>query len=147
MFDLADRRPAASEAPADLLQDYPAELTGESYREIERLAMWARLRGPRLYLIGGWAAWRYHQGLGSRDIDVIFTNRSILDAFLPRYYRENGYQRQPGLIEASYHKPVTTKTGKFYIELDAAPIQESIPFHEDPSVNLPYTLLETHHQV
>lgn len=144
--DLADRAVRATEPPTELVRDYQPEFTEESYREIERLALWSRARGPRLYLIGGWAAWRYHQGLGSRDIDVIFPSRSILEGFLPAYYRENGYERQPGLIEISYHKPVTTAAGTFYIELDAAPIDGSFPFHEDHALNIPYTLLQGNHQ-
>jgi hypothetical protein len=141
---LADRAPKP-EVP-ELELDYAPEVTQESYREIERLALWARARGPQFYLIGGWAAWRYHRGLGSRDIDVIFPNQSILEAFLTEYYLNNGYQRTGGILTGSYQKPVKTATGWTYIEIDAAQLDRGAPFHEDPALDLPYRLLEKHHQ-
>lgn len=132
--------------PDYLESEYAKELTEESYREIARLALWSKMRGPRFYLIGGWAAWRYHRGLGSKDIDIVFPGTSLLEPFLRDYYRRNGYERQPGLIESSYRKPVTVGSRTFYIEIDAAPIDKGPPFHEDGTLNLPYTLLLKHHK-
>lgn len=96
--------------------------------------------------MNGWAAWRYHRGLGSKDIDIIFPDATLLEPFLRDYYRHNGYERQPGLIESSYRKPIKVDSREFYIELDAAPITKGLPFHEDGSIDLPYTLLQDHHQ-
>lgn len=128
----------------DLGPDYASEVTNASYQEIQRLAFWAKARGPTFYLIGGWAAWRYHQGLGSRDIDVIFQDQSILQAFLPEYYKENGYVKTGGLFHPGFHKPVRTSAGVFYIEIDAAEIGADCGYHEDRKVTLPYRLLERH---
>jgi hypothetical protein len=130
----------------DTAPGFPEEVTTESYREIERLALWAAGRGPQFYLIGGWAAWRYHRGLGSRDIDVIFANQSILEAFLTEYYRTHGYIREGGPLNRSYHKPVRTAIGTIYSEIDAAQLDRGHPFHEDPAMDVPYRLLEKYHQ-
>lgn len=140
----------ASGSPKQTLEsatDYAIEITQESYREIQRLALWAKARGPLFYLIGGWAAWRYHRGYGSRDIDVIFPNQTILEAFLTDYYQSNGYKRTGGLITPSYHKPVSTPNGTQYIEIDAAQLDNGFPFHENTSLDLPYRLLETNNQI
>jgi hypothetical protein len=135
------------EGVPELGAEYAAEITQESYREIERLALWARARGPLFYLIGGWAAWRYHQGLGSRDIDVIFLNQLILDAFLTEYCGSNDYERTGSRFAPSYRKAVQTATGTQYIEIDAAQIDRGLPFHENQVVDLPYRLLEKHNQI
>ncbi len=136
--------PVGAAGPLDT--EYSEEITQESYREIERLAFWARAKGPVFYLIGGWAAWRYHRGLGSRDIDVIFPNQAILEAFLTEYYRTHGYVRTGGWLAPSYHKPVETAAGTRYIEIDAAQLDRGFPFHEDPGRDIPYRLLERHSQ-
>jgi hypothetical protein len=136
-------------APPDrsFLADYAPAITDESFLEIERLALWARSKGPLFYLIGGWAAWRYHRGVGSRDIDVIFPNQQILELFLTEYYSQNGYERTGGLLTPSYHKPVKTSAGVAYIEVDAAQIDRGHPFHENPKLDLPYRILEHQNQV
>lgn len=126
--------------------DYDIEVTDVSQREIQRLALWARARGPQFYLIGGWAAWSYHRGVGSRDIDLIFPDERFMEAFLNRYYRENGYVWEGSLIEGAYRKPVATSKGTFYIEIDAAPMNKGLPFHENHSIDLPYGLLRDHHR-
>ncbi len=133
--------------PPQLATEYDLEITQESYREIGRLALWAKAKGPQFFLIGGWAAWRYHRGYGSRDIDVIFPNQVILDAFLTEYYRSNGYELTGGLLAPSYRKPVETPKGIRYIEIDAAHLDGGFPFHEDTKLDLPYRLLERYHQV
>lgn len=146
MSRLAEGTPPSQPGAPLLAADYAQEITQESYREIERLALWANARGPLFYLIGGWAAWRYHQGYGSRDIDVIFPNQAILEAFLTEYYVKNGYEKAGGLLAPTYHKPVETPTGTQYIEIDAAQLDMGPPFHEDSHKDLPYRLLEKHNQ-
>ncbi len=140
-----DRGKGRWERRSELDFVYSDEATQPSLRELERLALWARGRGPKFYLIGGWAAWRYHQGLGSRDIDVIFPNQAILDAFLKEYYQQNGYQREGKFFDGAYRKRVETAGRTVYIEIDAAQIDQGPPFKEDETLNLPYTLLEDHY--
>jgi hypothetical protein len=144
---LAERIREPDAGAPQLAVDYGQEVTQESYREIERLALWAKARGPLFYLIGGWAAWRYHRGYGSRDIDVIFPNQQILDAFLNEYCRVNEYERTGGLLAPAYRKPVQTPTGTQYIEIDAAQLDKGPPFHENAEIDIPYRLLERYNQV
>lgn len=142
---MTDRLPTGQpEAPEHVAGQYAAEVTTHSYRELETLALWAKHRGPIFYLIGGWAAWRYHGGLGSRDIDVIFPDRRILDGFLQRYYKANGFENHGGLLARRYRKPVRVGDRTFHIQIDAAGIEQGRPFKEDRERNLPYTELETH---
>lgn len=139
---MSSRPSSIDDTPSDLREEYSEEVTQESYREIERLAPWARARGPRFFLIGGWAAWHYHRGLGSRDIDIVLPHQWILERFLEEYYRENGYVADGGPFARSYRKPVQVGDRTEYIEIDAAQIDQGPPFKEDQQVKLPYTLLE-----
>jgi len=85
---------------------YDEEITDFSYEELKRLSFWSRIKGPEFFLIGGWAAWHYHRGAGSRDIDIIFSDKTIMECFLPIYYRENGYTEVHGpmRIERRFEK-------------------------------------------
>ena len=120
--------------------EYSNEVTQASLREIEVLALTAKHRGPVFYVIGGWAAWNCHHGLGSRDIDVVFPRREHLEVFLEEFYRKNGYEREGGLFEASWRKSVTMKGRTSFIEIDAAAIDQGRPFHEGHELLLPYSL-------
>ncbi|MDA4131739.1 MAG: hypothetical protein OK454_01250 [Thaumarchaeota archaeon] len=144
---MGETQDSSGDPPGELRGEYSEEVTQASYREIERLALWARGRGPRFCLIGGWAAWHYHGGLGSRDIDVVFPNRQILEKFLTDYYQQHGFVREGGLVESAYRKPIRVGDHTIYIEIDAAQIDQWPPFKEDPKLILPYTMLEEHHAV
>lgn len=136
--------PGQPAAPEGLEGQYAEEVTSHSYKELENLALWAKHTGPVFYLIGGWAAWRYHRGLGSRDIDVIFPDRNILDSFLQLYYKANGYENHGGLLAKRYRKPVKVGGATFLIQIDAASLDQGPPFKEDEERNIPYTELENH---
>ncbi len=128
----------------DPAADYASEVTNLSYRELQNLALWASHRGPDLYLIGGWAAWHYHGGLGSRDIDVIFQDRNVIDRFLYEYYKENGFIAYGGLLAKRYRKPVEMNRQTVYIEIDAASFDDGQPFKEDETKHLPFALVHEH---
>lgn len=131
-------------APDEIAGQYDEEVTSHSYEELETLAIWAKHKGPVFYLIGGWAAWHYHGGLGSRDIDVIFPDTQILDTFLQLYYKANGFEDHGGLLSKRYRKPVEIGDRTFLIQIDAAGLEEGPPFKEDEGRNIPYTELEAH---
>ncbi len=139
--DLPHRQPRA---PEHIKGQYAEEVTSHSYKELQNLAMWAKHKGPMFYLIGGWAAWRYHGGLGSRDIDVIFPDRVILDNFLQLYYKANGYENHGGILSKQYRKPVEIGDQTFLIQIDAAGLDQGPPFKEDKDRNIPFTELEKH---
>ena len=125
--------------------NYSEELTQESFKELQRLAFWSSRMGPEFYLIGGWAAWYYHRGLGSRDIDVVFPDKSLLDSFLQTYYKQNGYECVAGLLNKRFRKRVMVGGRAVFVEIDAASMDEGPPLKEDSSRNLPFTALEKFH--
>lgn len=130
--------------PQEIQGHYDEEITSHSYKELETLALWAKHKGPIFYLIGGWAAWRYHRGLGSRDIDVIFPDTQILDSFLQQHYKANGFENHGGLLSKRYRKRVDLEDRTFLIQIDAAGLDHGPPFKEDPNRTIPYTELEEH---
>lgn len=101
------------------------------------------MKGPEFFLIGGWAAWHYHRGAGSRDIDIIFSDKVIMDCFLPIYYQENGYSevRGPMGIEKRFEKRIPNRDVEIIITIDATCISEGQPFKEDRKKNIPYSEL------
>ena len=136
------------EPPVGFTSEYAKEVTELSYIELVNLAVEALKMGPMFYVIGGWAAWRHHQTLGSRDIDCIFPNHGIMDTFLRVYYDRNGFVNTGGFLAKQMRKPVTITGRKepVLIEIDAACLTDGPPFKEDRSVNLPFTLLEEYHE-
>lgn len=141
-----DDLPELDAPPEGFEDEYVAEVTSHSFQELENLALEARQRGPMFYLIGGWAAWHYHQGLGSRDIDVIFPHRQILDRFLQTYYKKHDYKNVGGLLNKRYRRPVDVGDRTVRLQIDAAAIDQGPPFKEDEDRNIPYTELEDHHR-
>ena len=125
---------------------YDARITDFSYDELRRLAFWSRMRGPEFYLIGGWAAWYYHHGAGSRDIDIIFSDKAIMCQFLPIYYRENGYSEVLGPmgIERRFEKRILNPDVEIIITIDATCKSEGLPFKEDRKKNIPYSELDNY---
>jgi hypothetical protein len=125
---------------------YDGEITDFSYEELKRLSFWSRIKGPEFFLIGGWAAWHYHRGAGSRDIDIIFSDKTIMECFLPIYYRENGYTEVHGPmgIERRFEKRIPNPKVEIIVTIDATCMSEGRPFKEDKEKNIPYSELDNH---
>jgi len=138
------RKVIASPEDEGYASRYSEEFTKESFRELHRLAFWARSMGPAFYLIGGWAAWRFHQGLGSRDIDVVFMDRQIGDAFLGSYCVQNGYELHGNMLCKRFKKRVVVGDMTVYVEIDAAAMAERCQFKRDRNKRLPYSLMRNH---
>lgn len=138
------RKNTPTEAGYDTL--YDEKITDFSYEELKRIAFWSRIKGPEFFLIGGWAAWHYHRGAGSGDIDIIFSDRSIMECFLPIYYRENGYTEVHGPmgIERRFEKRISNVEMEIVIDIDATCMSDGQPFKEDGGKNIPYTELSGH---
>lgn len=79
---------------------------------------------------------------------MIFADTGIMDAFLRRYYDLRGYVNVGGFLAKRMRKRVTLKdrADPVEIEIDAAGIRQGPPFKEDKTRNLPFTLLEEHHE-
>ncbi|MBI4393539.1 MAG: hypothetical protein HY556_07060 [Euryarchaeota archaeon] len=138
MLSLTDAPPPGFDA------EYVAEVTTESYKELKNLALWAKSMGPEFCVIGGWAAWQYHRGLGSRDIDVIFLDWRMLDAMLRVYYERNAYETYGGLLSKRRRKRVVVGGKTVFIEIDAASVTDRVPFKEDRNRSIPYAEVQKH---
>jgi hypothetical protein len=103
-------------------------LTTKSFEELKSLAFYGKSMGPEFFVIGGWAAWRYHSGLGSRDIDVVFHDHQIMDPFLAKYYKMNDYELYGGPFETRYRKRIGDD---MFVQIDAASFADGQPFKED----------------
>lgn len=130
--------------PPGFEREYLEEVTTESYKELKTLALWAKSTGPEFCVIGGWAAWHYHQGLGSRDIDVIFRDWQILDMFLRTYYDKHGYEVYGGMLSKRRRKRIIVGSKTVFIEIDAASAADNVPFKEDRSRTIPYAEVIKH---
>ena len=126
---------------------YSDSLTIESLRELKNIAFYSSRTGPDIFIIGGWAAWRYHRGIGSRDIDIVFHDRRTLEHFLHKYFRENGFEIFGNPFNARYRKPIASGERTVYIEIDAASFDEDRPFKEDSAIRLPFSELDDHFDV
>lgn len=136
-----------SAAVSDLDDEYAEEITDKSLEELKNLAFWGKIRGPEFFVIGGWAAWKYHSGLGSRDIDIVFKDDWMLDFFLGEYYKKNGFEQYGGPFNVRYRKRVRMEEGEVFVEIDAACISDGPPFKEDRERNIPFTLLNDYNLV
>jgi hypothetical protein len=125
--------------------DYEKEVTEESFRELSELVLWSSEQGSDLYLIGGWASYFYHRGLGSRDIDVVFADRALFEKFSTEYYRESGFTPAGGGWDRRFRKNLRAGGRGVRIEIDAAHLDDSPPYKENPARSLPFHLLANHH--
>ena len=133
------------DSPLDELgSEYPSELTTRSFEELKSLAFYGKSMGPEFFVIGGWAAWRYHSGFGSRDIDVVFHDHQIMDPFLAKYYKMNDYEPYGGPFETRYRKRIGDG---MFVQIDAASFADGQPFKEDRRRNLPFGLLMNHNDI
>ena len=72
---------------------YDKKWTELSFRELVNFARWMnKIIGYHPTVIGGWAVYLYHKGLGSRDIDVVLPRRNIKDKVINMYLGNNGYE-------------------------------------------------------
>ena len=118
-----------------------------SYRELLEFVRFYRHHGTPV-IIGGWAVYFYNPYFGSVDVDVV--GRSFQGAFedvIERYERTHGYEFEAilGAVETTARKPVLSK-GKLLgqMEIDACSYERpgASRFHEDESLELPYSAIE-----
>ena len=125
---------------------YDEEITKLSFRELQNLAKWTNGHGLEVYLIGGWAAWRYHAGLGSRDVDVVFPDARIKDRFFGMFCPANHFAKVALLGLDRFRKSVATPRREEWIDIDALSMEDRFPFHEDHGKDIPFRLLPERHR-
>ncbi|MFH0715133.1 MAG: hypothetical protein V1847_05175 [Candidatus Diapherotrites archaeon] len=116
-------------------EDYGSEITNRSFRELERIAEWLNIHGHHPIVIGGWAAYYYTRGLGSRDIDLILPKNAL--PVLQEYCKEHDY-----VLNKSPHTRFlfSKKIGKDAIELDVFTFDHKNKLAKNPRIEIPWSL-------
>lgn len=103
---------------------YYDEITQESFKEMLEICNWLnRTRGYFPIIIGGWAVYLHHPALGSRDIDILFPNRTLKHEVINEYLYSHGY-RSEGLFVKEFFKEIKTSKRKERIIIDACSIED-----------------------
>jgi|GEM_PF-2169380 len=130
------------------ISDYDAAITEPSLRELIGIARWLQENRQKTFLVGGWAVYfltmsgsrtpgvyregkyresRYRdaagfQPLGSKDIDLVFQNKSAREVFEQGYCRPNGFIRPKLLLSRNTWQK---SFGSGEVELDFALLSET----------------------
>ena len=122
-------------------------LVRASYKELLEFVRFYRHHGTPV-IIGGWAVYFYNPYFGSVDVDVVgHSYGGTFEEIIERYERTHGYEfdTTPGLVEMTARKPIISK-GKLagHMEIDACSYERpgASRFHEDESLELPYSAIE-----
>lgn len=118
-----------------------------SYRELLEFVRFYRHHGTPV-IIEGWAVFFYNPYFGSVDIDVVgYSYRGAFEEIIERYERTHGYELDttPGAVETTAKKPILSR-GRLVgqTEIDACGYERpgASKFHEDDSLELPYSACE-----
>ena len=99
-------------------------------------------------IIGGWAVYFYNPYFGSVDVDVVgHSYGGAFEEVIERYERTHGYEfdTTPGLVEMTARKPIISREKLAgHMEIDACSYERpgASRFHEDESLELPYSAIE-----
>ncbi|KXA96199.1 hypothetical protein AKJ39_04935 [candidate division MSBL1 archaeon SCGC-AAA259J03] len=125
---------------------YYKELTQVSFQELLNFASWMNeFFGHYPTIVGGWAVWCYTNGLGSRDIDVVFPDASSRNKALKHYFFYNDYEETGTFMEKTYVKRIETEKGVEEIIVDACTASDRRVI-EDLDVTLPWKWAVNHSQ-
>lgn len=125
---------------------YYEEFTQASFQELLNFASWMnKFFGYYPTIVGGWAVWCYTNGLGSRDIDVVFPDASSRNKALARYFFENDYEETGTFLEKTYVKKIETEKGTEEIIVDACTTSDK-RIIKNLDVTLPWKWVVKHSQ-
>lgn len=128
-----------------LNEDYPSDVTGASYHQLKALIAWCNQKlGYHPTIVGGWPAWKYHRGLGSKDIDIVFPSRRDIDLCMPSFYAAEGYVTPTLLFATDPYKEVRVGKRTVRVVMDVASWEHPNEFKEKPNLELPWNLLKNH---
>lgn len=125
---------------------YRNTVTAPSYVELLRFGGWLnQVYGYHPIVVGGWAVFLYARSLGSKDIDIdiILPTRQNVERIMVQWYNLSGYA-SVGELERSYFKEVPTPEGPIRVEMDVASFADRNAFLENTSLELPWSLCESH---
>ncbi len=126
--------------------DYGLDITEETRKELVDFIRWYnRVIGHDPLIVGGWAAWAYHQGLGSKDIDVVFPSAASKQATLLDYFRSHGFKnRSVDLFDYEFYKERKTPGGRVVeVLVDAVSADRNV-IVSGTSITIPWGLAEKH---
>lgn len=108
---------------------YSKEITDPSLEELGELARWYNNHlGNHPIIVGGWAAYIYTGGLGSKDIDIVFPDAKSKYATLPYYFASHGYsEKQTSLFDKEFVKKIRAGKREVEIVIDAVAADRVIP--------------------
>lgn len=101
---------------------YEKKVTDASLEELKNFAKWMNEKiGHTPVIVGGWAAYAYVKGFGSKDIDVIFPSEAAKAKVLADYFYREGYiERRRDFFQKEFYKEAEVKGKKIEIIIDAA---------------------------
>jgi len=120
---------------------YSNTITDPSLNELNEFARWYNEKlGNYPVIVGGWAAYCYTKGLGSKDIDVVFLGDAVKHKTLFDYFRAHGYaERRRSLFDKEFVK----MNNDVEIIIDAVSSNRTIIF-EGRKVRLPWSWAVRH---
>ncbi|MBU0662284.1 MAG: hypothetical protein ABH854_05905 [Candidatus Diapherotrites archaeon] len=114
---------------------YCEEITKKSFRELRGIAKWLNIHGHSPIVIGGWAAYYYSKGLGSRDIDLVLPEGAL--PVLKEYCRSHDYE-----INTAPRTRIlfSKKIGGESIDLDVFTFSHRNRLAKNPRIEIPWNL-------
>ena len=124
---------------------YDDAITGPSLKALEELAKWYNEKlGNYPLIVGGWAAYCYTKGLGSKDIDIIFQDDRSKHSTLMLYFMSHGYtERRRDFFDREFVKEVRSWKRTIEVIVDAASVKRTIIF-EGRKARLPWAWAMKH---
>lgn len=129
--------------------DYAPEITEETRKELVEFIQWYNhVFGHEPLIVGGWAAWAYHHGLGSKDIDVVFPGAATKQVTLSAYFKSNGFveNRDVDFFDFEFSKTRKALDGRSVdIVVDAVSMDRNVQV-SGTNLVLPWKWAEKHKQ-
>ena len=123
---------------------YSTEITEETHKELVDFIKWYNKSiGHEPLIVGGWAAWAYHKGLGSKDIDVVFPSGPSMHQTLLQYFKANNYEtRETSFFTYEFYKKrKTKKIGEVDVIVDAVASDRNVTV-DGTKIIIPWRLSE-----
>lgn len=114
---------------------YAREVTRKSFRELQSIARWLNIHGHSPIVVGGWAAYYYAKGLGSRDIDLILPESAL--PVLKEYCKSHNYQ-----INTAPHTRIlfSKRIGGGSMDIDVFTFSHKNRLAKNPRIEIPWSL-------
>lgn len=120
---------------------YSNSITDPSLSELGEFARWYNEKlGNYPVIVGGWAAYCYTKGLGSKDIDVVFLGDAAKHKTLFDYFRAHGYTERR---RSFFDKEFVKLNNDVEIIIDAVSSNRTIIF-EGRKARLPWSWAVRH---